>query len=161
LEKAKEVPTVQVDPFTGFSAHSVVFENGRVAGVAVSENPKSDDDYVYARYTCFGDKGFISRDVIEYFHIKDCQQIGSVGVKEVWQCNESYEGKVWHTLGWPLLDGTFGGGFVYGMKDNKLTIGMVISLDSPDPNMNPQQKLQEYKKHPWIQSMIKGGKLLK
>ena len=47
------------------------------------------------------------------------------------------------------------------MKDNKLTIGMVISLDSQDPNMNPQQKLQEYKKHPWIQEMITGGKLLK
>ncbi len=47
------------------------------------------------------------------------------------------------------------------MKDNKITIGMVISLDSHDPNMNPQQKLQDYKKHPWIQSMIKGGKLLK
>ena len=63
--------------------------------------------------------------------------------------------------GRPLLEGTFGGGFVYGMKDNKLTIGMVISLDSKDPNMNPQHKLQEYKKHPWIQKMITGGKLLK
>lgn len=161
MEKAKEVPNVQVDPYTGFSAHAVVFENGRVAGVSVSEEPKSEDDYVYGRFTCFGDKGFISRDVIDHFKLRDCPQIWSVGVKEVWQLNESYEGKVWHTLGYPLLDGTFGGGFVYGMKDNKLTIGMVISLDSKDPNMNPQQKLQEYKKHPWIQSMIKGGKLLK
>ncbi len=160
-EKGKEVPNVTVDIYTGFSAHKPVFENGRVVGVAVSEDPKSEDDYVYGKYTCFGDKGFISRDVIDHFKLRDCPQIWSVGVKEVWQCNQSYEGKVWHTLGWPLLDGTFGGGFVYGMKDNKLTIGMVISLDSQDPNMNPQLKLQEYKKHPWIQSMIAGGKLLK
>ncbi|MBX9877110.1 MAG: electron transfer flavoprotein-ubiquinone oxidoreductase [Candidatus Obscuribacterales bacterium] len=160
-EKAKEVPNVTVDLFTGFAAHKVVFEDGRVAGVAVTENPKSEEDYVYGKFTTFGDKGFISRDVIDHYKLRDCPQIWSVGVKEVWQCNESYEGKVWHTLGWPLLDGTFGGGFVYGMKDNKITIGMVISLDSHDPNMNPQQKLQEYKKHPWIQSMIKGGKLLK
>lgn len=160
-EKAKEVPNVTVDLFTGFAAHKVVFEDGRVAGVAVTENPKSEEDYVYGKFTAFGDKGFISRDVIDHYQLRDCPQIWSVGVKEVWQCNESYEGKVWHTLGWPLLDGTFGGGFVYGMKDNKITIGMVISLDSQDPNMNPQQKLQEYKKHPWIQSMIKGGKLLK
>ena len=159
--KAKEVPNVSLDLFTGFAAHGVVFEDGRVAGVQVSEDPKSEDDYVYAKFTCFGDKGFISRDVIDHFKLRDCPQIWSVGVKEVWQCKESYEGKVWHTLGWPLLDGTFGGGFVYGMKDNKLTIGMVISLDSRDPNMNPQLKLQEYKKHPWIQSMITGGKLLK
>ena len=160
-EKAKDVPNVSMDLFTGFAAHGVVFEDGRVAGVSVSEDPKGEDDYVYGKFTCFGDKGFISRDVIDHFKLRDCPQIWSVGVKEVWQCNESYEGKVWHTLGWPLLEGTFGGGFVYGMKDNKLTIGMVISLDSHDPNMNPQQKLQDYKKHPWIQKMITGGKLLK
>lgn len=160
-EKAKEVPNVSVDLFTGFSAHEVVFENGRVAGVRVTEEAKSDEDYVYSKFTCFGDKGFISRDVIDHFELRDCPQIWSVGVKEVWQCNDDYAGKVWHTLGWPLLDGTFGGGFVYGMKDKKLTIGLVISLDSQDPNLNPQLKLQEYKKHPWIQAMISGGKLLK
>jgi electron-transferring-flavoprotein dehydrogenase len=160
-EKAKEVPNVAIDMFTGFSAHGVVFEDGRVAGVSVVEHPKTDEDYVYAKVTAFGDKGFISRDVIDHFKLRDNPQIWSVGVKEVWQCNEDYAGKVWHTLGWPLLDGTFGGGFVYGMKDKKLTIGMVISLDSADPNMNPQMKLQEYKKHPWIQKMISGGKLLK
>lgn len=160
-EKAKEVPNVSVDLFTGFSAHEVVFENGRVAGVRVTEEAKSDEDYVYSKFTCFGDKGFISRDVIDHFKLRDCPQIWSVGVKEVWQCNDDYAGKVWHTLGWPLLDGTFGGGFVYGMKDKKLTIGLVISLDSQDPNLNPQLKLQEYKKHPWIQAMISGGKLLK
>ncbi|MEZ4546108.1 MAG: electron transfer flavoprotein [Cyanobacteriota/Melainabacteria group bacterium] len=160
-EKDNEIPNVTIDLFTGFSAHKVVFEDGRVAGVAVTENASSEEDYVYAKFTAFGDKGFISRDVIKEFNLRDTNQIWSVGVKEVWQCEEDYQGKVWHTLGWPLLDGTFGGGFVYGMKDKKLTIGMVISLDSEDPNMNPQQKLQEYKKHPWIQKMIKGGKLLK
>ena len=160
-EKAKDVPNVTIDLFTGFSAHKVVFENGRVAGVCVSEKPESDDDYVFAKFTCFGDKGFISRDVITEYKLRDCPQTWSIGIKEVWQCKESYAGKVWHTLGWPLLDGTFGGGFVYGMKDNKLTIGLVISLDSQDPNLNPQLKLQEYKKHPWLQSMISGGKLLK
>ncbi len=160
-EKAKEVPNVTVDLFTGFAAHSVVFENGRVAGVSVTEQAKSDEDYVYGKFTAFGDKGFISRDVIDHFKLRDNPQTWSVGVKEVWQINESAEGKVWHTLGYPLLDGTFGGGFVYGMKDSKLTIGMVISLDSQDPNMNPQQKLQDYKKHPFIQKLIAGGKLLK
>ncbi|CAM6032201.1 unnamed protein product, partial [Sphagnum compactum] len=160
-EKAKEVPNVTVDLFTGFSAHRVAFEDGRVVGVQVSEEAKSDDDFVYAKFTAFGDKGFVSKDVIEQYKLRDCPQIWSVGVKEVWQVEKDYAGKVWHTLGYPLLDGTFGGGFVYGMKDNKLTIGMVISLDSHDPNLNPQHKLQEYKKHPWIQEMIHGGKLLK
>jgi electron-transferring-flavoprotein dehydrogenase len=47
------------------------------------------------------------------------------------------------------------------MMDNRLTIGMVISLDSPNPNINPQQRLQDYKKHPWIQDLIRGGKMHK
>lgn len=160
-EKLKEVPNVAVDFFTGFSAHGVVVEDGRVTGVKVVEDAKSDEDYVYGKVVCFGDKGFISRDVIDQFKLRDCPQIWSVGVKEVWQVNEDYAGKVWHTLGYPLLEGTMGGGFVYGMKDKKLTVGMVISLDSKDPNMNPQLKLQEYKKHPWLQKMLAGGKLLK
>ncbi len=161
---AKDVPNVTVDLFTGFAAHSVAFEEGKVVGVSVSEEPQSEEDYVYGKITCFGDKGFISREVIDQYKLRDCPQIWSVGVKEVWQLDEkaeNVEGKVWHTLGYPLIDGTFGGGFVYGMKDKKLTIGMVISLDSADPNMNPQQKLQDYKKHPFIQKMIEGGKLLK
>ncbi len=37
-EKAKEVPNVTLDLFTGFSAHGVVFEEGRVAGVRVAED---------------------------------------------------------------------------------------------------------------------------
>lgn len=160
-EKAKEVTNVTIDFFTGFSAHKVAIENERVVGVAVTETATSEDDYVYGKLTAFGDKGFISRDVIDHYKLRDCPQIWSVGVKEVWQVEKNYEGKVWHTLGFPLLEGTFGGGFVYGMKDNKLTIGMVISLNSKDPNMNPQHKLQEYKKHPWLQEMLKGGKLLK
>lgn len=158
---AKDVPNVSLDIFTGFSAHQVKIENEKVVGVSVVEKPSNDDDYVFAKYTAFGDKGFISRDVIDYYKLRNNPQIWSVGVKEVWQCNQDYAGKVWHTLGYPLLDGTFGGGFVYGMKDNKLTIGMVISLDSEDPNLNPQKRLQEYKKHPWIQEMITDGKLLK
>jgi electron-transferring-flavoprotein dehydrogenase len=159
--KAKDVPNVTLDIFTGFSAHGIVYEEDRVAGVTVVEHASTDEDYVYAKFTCFGDKSFISKDLIKRFNLRDCPQIWSVGIKEVWQCTADYQGSVWHTLGWPLLEGTFGGGFVYGMKDNKLTIGMVISLDSRDPNMNPQLKLQEYKMHPWIQRMIQGGKLLK
>ncbi len=160
-ELAKDVPNVALDLFNGFSAHSVVVEDGKVVGVSVVEKPQSDEDYVYGKILCFGDKGFVSRDIMDKFQLRECPQIWSVGVKEVWQCNDDYAGKVWHTLGYPLLEGTFGGGFVYGMKDKRLTIGMVISLDSKDPNMNPQQKLQDYKMHPWIQSMISGGKLLK
>ena len=164
-EKLSKTPNVFVDFFPGFSGHKLVFDGDRIAGVQVVEQLQGEelDNTVFAKVVCFGDKGFLSRDVMEQYKLRDNPQIWSVGVKEVWQLNETkdYSGKVWHTMGFPLLDSSFGGGFVYGMKDHKLTIGMVISLDSENPNINPQQRLQDLKKHPWIQEMIKDGKLLK
>ena len=164
-EKVSKNPNIQIDFFTGFSAHQIIFDGDKITGVKVVEHsaPEDLDNSVFAKVTCFGDKGFLSRDVIEKYKLRDNPQIWSIGVKEVWQLNEEkdFSGKVWHTMGFPLVDGSFGGGFIYGMKDHKLTIGMVISLDSENPNINPQQRLQDLKKHPWIQEMIKGGKMLK
>lgn len=164
-EKLKDAPNIVVDFYPGFSAHQIVYEGDTVVGVQVVETATGhpDEENIYGKVVCFGDKGFISRDLIDKFKLRDNPQIWSVGVKEVWELapDKDYTGKVWHTMGFPLLEGTFGGGFIYGMKDHKLTIGMVISLDSRNPNLNPQQRLQDLKKHPWIQEMIQGGKMLK
>jgi electron-transferring-flavoprotein dehydrogenase len=164
-EKLKEIPNVVVDYFPGFSAHEIVYDGNKVVGVQVVEHATGnpDEDNIYGKVTCFGDKGFVSRNHIAKFKLRETPQIWSVGVKEVWELSpgKDLEGKVWHTMGFPVVDGSFGGGFIYGMKDNKLTIGLVISLDSPNPNINPQQRLQDLKKHPWIQNLIKDGKMLK
>lgn len=160
-ELEKEVPNVTIDFFPGFSAHEILYEGDRVVGVRVSHTENPMDDYVYADVTVFGDKGFLSRDLIARFNLRKNPQLWSVGVKELWEVPGDYTNKVWHTMGYPLYDGTFGGGFVYGMKNNRLTIGLIISLDSKNPNINPQQRLQDYKKHPWIQEMIREGRLIK
>jgi electron-transferring-flavoprotein dehydrogenase len=163
--KIAEHDDIHVDMLTGFSAHKAVIEDNKVVGVQVVEKAEGnpDEENIYAHLVCFGDKGFTSKQVLDAFDWRQNPQCWSVGVKEVWELPEgqNLQGKVWHTLGWPLLDGTFGGGFVYGMADNKLTVGLVISLDSENPNINPQQMLQRYKEHPWLQGMLKGGKLLK
>jgi electron-transferring-flavoprotein dehydrogenase len=163
--KIAAAENIHADFFPGFAAHHIVYENDRVVGVQVVEQATGspDEDNIYGRVVCFGDKGFLSRDLIAKAKLRDNPQKWSVGVKEVWELtpDRDFAGKVWHTMGYPLLDGTFGGGFVYGMKDHKLTIGLIMSLDSPNPNINPQQRLQDLKKHPWLQDMIRGGKLLK
>ena len=164
-EKVAANDNIHADFFPGFAAHDLVYEADRVVGVQVVEQPTGnpDEENIYGRMVCLGDKGFISRFLIDKFNLRDNPQKWSVGVKEVWELpkDRDYAGKVWHTMGFPLTDGTFGGGFIYGMKDHKLTIGLIASLDSPNPNVNPQQRLQDLKKHPWVQDMIKGGKLLK
>jgi electron-transferring-flavoprotein dehydrogenase len=157
----KEVPNVTIDYFPGFAAHEIIYEGNKVVGVRVSHTENPMDDYVYADVTVFGDKGFLSQDLIQKFNLRKNPQLWSVGVKELWEVSGDYTNKVWHTMGYPVLDGTFGGGFVYGMKNNRLTIGLIISLDSKNPNINPQQRLQDYKKHPWIQEMIQEGRLIK
>jgi electron-transferring-flavoprotein dehydrogenase len=164
-EKINAASNIHADMFPGFAAHDLVYENNRVVGVQVVEQPAGnpDEENIYGRLVCLGDKGFISRYLIDKFNLRENPQKWSVGVKEVWELpkERNYAGKVWHTMGYPLVDGTFGGGFIYGMKDHKLTIGLIMSLDSPNPNINPQQRLQDLKKHPWVQKMIQGGKLLK
>ncbi len=160
-EKAKGIPNVTLDVFPGFAAHEILYEGEQVIGVRVSDSGQVYEDCVFAELTCFGDKGFISKDLIEKFHLRPRPQLWSVGVKELWQIPCSLQGQVWHTLGYPVLDGSFSGGFVYGLKDNRLALGLIIGLDSKNPNLNPQQRLQEFKAHPWIQSLIAGGKLLK
>lgn len=164
-EKVSAAANIQGDFFPAFAAHKIVYENNRVVGVQVVEQAtgNSDEENIYGRVVCFGDKGFLSRDLLARFELRDNPQKWSVGVKEVWELkpDQDFTGKVWHTMGFPLVDGTFGGGFVYGMKDHKLTIGLIMSLDSPNPNLNPQERLQDFKKHPWLQAMIRGGKLQK
>jgi len=160
-EKAKGIPNVTLDVFPGFAAHEILYEGERVIGVRASDSGQVYEDCIFAELTCFGDKGFISKDLIEKFQLRPNPQLWSVGVKEVWQIPQSLQGQVWHTLGYPVLDGSFSGGFVYGLKDNRLALGLIIGLDSKNPNLNPQQRLQEFKAHPWIQSLIAGGRLLK
>ncbi len=160
-EEVKDIPNVTIDFFPGFSAHEVIYDGSRVMGVRVSHTENPMDDYIYADVTVFGDKGFLSQDVLKNFDLRKNAQLWSVGVKELWEIPQDLSNKVWHTMGYPVLDGTFGGGFVYGMKNNRLTIGLILSLDSPNPDINPQQRLQDFKKHPWIQSLIQEGRLIK
>ncbi|HEB72178.1 MAG TPA: NAD(P)/FAD-dependent oxidoreductase, partial [Nitrospirae bacterium] len=160
-EKAEAKDGVVVDVYPGFPAQEIVYDADRVAGVKVDNTDSDFADICYANVTVFGDKGFISRDLISRFNLRKNPQVYSVGVKEVWETAKSYEGKIWHTLGYPLSPGHLGGGFIYGCKDNKLIIGMVMGLDSPNPNIRPPQVLQDLKKHPYVQEMIRGGSLVK
>lgn len=160
--KAAEIPNITIDMYPGFAATKVVIEEGKVKGVQIAESGNPIEDNVYASIVCFGDKGFISKDLIKHYELETNPQLWSVGVKETWRLapGKNMKGKVYHTLGYPTMDGTLGGGFVYGLDHDRLTIGLVISLDSKNPNIHPQKQLQEMKKHPWLQKLIKGGELL-
>ena len=53
---------------------------------------------------------------------------------------------------------TFGGGFLYHLEGNKVTLGFVIGLDYDNPYLSPFDEMQRWKTHPAVRAHIEGGK---
>ena len=64
-------------------------------------------------------------------------------------------------MGYPLTFNEYGGAWIYGSKDNTVSLGFVTGLDYPDPRIDPQHILQEFKKHPFIAKLLEGGKMVR
>ncbi len=85
-----------------------------------------------------------------------------IGIKELWEVapSRAKPGQVIHTAGWPLDSDTYGGSFLYHMKDNQVAVGMVVGLDYANPWLSPFEEFQRYKTHPAIAPIFEGGKRL-
>ncbi len=163
-----------INIFTGFAATEVLYEGDRVVGVATGDkgidskgNRKVNFEpgiNIKAKCTVFGEgvRGFLTKTLIPRLKLDEGKQdeIFETGVKEVWECKPgSFQpGLVIHTMGYPLPNDTVGGSFIYGMKNNLLVLGMVVSLDYADPFMEPYLEMQKLKQHPLVAKMIDGGK---
>ena len=53
-----------------------------------------------------------------------------------------------HTAGWPMDSHTYGGGFLYHLEGNKVTLGFVVGLDYQNPWLSPFEEMQRWKTHP-------------
>src|SRR5674476_112919 len=82
--------------------------------------------------------------------------------KELWSVPEGNigAGEIYHTMGYPLDNDEFGGGFIYGLKDNKVAVGLVIGLDYQDPTFDVHDALQIWKTSAFVSKILKGGKLV-
>ena len=56
---------------------------------------------------------------------------------------------------------TFGGGFIYGFTENRISLGLVVGLDYHDPFLDPHGLFQKFKEHPLVKSILEGGKLVR
>ena len=165
-----------VDLFAEFAATRVLVEEGRVVGVRTGDKgidkmgqPKANYEPgvdVRAKLVILaeGPRGTLTKQLAGIFDLYAGKhpQVYSVGVKELWQLPDDRfkPGSVIHTMGWPLDKDTFGGGFIYGMKDRIVDIGLVIGLDYRNPTLDPHHEFQRYKTHPSIRKLLEGGKMI-
>jgi len=174
---AKEAEALGVEIFAGFAASEVLYDNqGAVRGVAtgnqgLNKQGEADTSFqlgmeLHAKYTIFaeGARGHLGKQLIAQYKLdagKDPQSY-AIGIKELWEIppDKAKPGLVVHTAGWPMNDNTFGGGFLYHLEGNKLTLGFVIGLDYENPWLSPFDELQRWKTHPAIRSHLEGGKRL-
>lgn len=173
----EQAEALGVEIFPGFAAAEVLYNEDRsVKGVAtgnlgVGKDGEPSEHFqlgmeLHAKYTVFaeGARGHLGKQVIEKFQLdegKDAQTF-AIGIKELWEipADQAQPGLVVHTAGWPLNDDAFGGGFLYHLEGNKVTLGYVIGLDYQNPWMSPFEEMQRWKTHPSIKAHIAGGKRL-
>ncbi|MGH9857414.1 MAG: 4Fe-4S dicluster domain-containing protein, partial [Acidobacteriota bacterium] len=163
-----------VNVFTGFPAAQLLLEGDTVVGVRTGDkgidkfgNRKSNYEPgidIRAKVTVLGEgpRGSLTKQIVQKWNMHGLNpQVYSAGVKEVWEVpSENYEtGRVIHTMGFPLKSETFGGGFIYGMANNLVSIGFVTGLDYKDPYLDPHNEFQKFKTHPLVKKILDGGKV--
>jgi len=172
---AQQAESLGVEIFPGFAAAEVLYDDqGRVKGVAtgnmgIGKDGQPTDHFqlgmeLLGKYTIFaeGARGHLGKQLIAKYKLNEGKdpQSYAIGIKELWEIDpaKAKPGLVVHTTGWPMTDNTFGGGFLYHMDGNKVTLGFVIGLDYQNPYMSPFEEMQRWKTHPSISAHIEGGK---
>jgi electron-transferring-flavoprotein dehydrogenase len=173
-----------IDIFTGFPATEILFDpstgpgqDARVAGVRTGDRgidkhgqPKSTFEPgvdIRAKITifCDGVRGNLTKSLVRQLALDDGKspQVFAIGIKELWEvpAGRVQPGRVVHTMGYPLRNEEFGGGFAYSLPGNIISLGLVTGLDYRDPMFDPHVCFQHFKRHPLIASMLEGGTLVR
>jgi electron-transferring-flavoprotein dehydrogenase len=167
--------------FTGFAGSELIFDRGkdgsRVIGVRTDDKgvdkqnqPKSNFEAGYdvkAKIVILaeGTRGSLTKQLIQKFDLMQDRnpQTYGVGVKELWEvpAGRIEAGEVIYTMGYPLTTKEYGGSWIYGSKENTVSLGFVTGLDYRDPRLDPQHVLQAFKEHPFIARLLGGGKMIR
>jgi len=172
-----QVEAEGIDVFSGFSAQDILMDGTTVRGVRTGDRgigkhgeqkatfePGVD---IVAKVTifCDGVRGNLTKELLRRLQLgKDRQpQQFALGLKELWEIprDRLAPGTVIHTMGYPLRQGEFGGGFVYGMPDGQVSLGFVVGLDYHDPLFDPHMAFNRFKQHPMVTSLLAGGTMVR
>ena len=164
-----------VEIFPGFAAAEVLYnDDGSVKGAAtgnlgVGKDGKPTGNFrlgmeLHGKYTIFaeGARGHLGKQLIAKYQLDAGQdpQTYAIGIKELWEIDPALArpGHVVHSLGWPMDAKTYGGGFLYHLEGNKVTLGFITGLEYSNPWLSPFEEMQRWKTHPSIGACLKGAK---
>jgi electron-transferring-flavoprotein dehydrogenase len=165
-----------VEIYTGFAVDEILYKDGRVTGAKTKDTGLDHHGHklenfqagtrIEAKLTIFaeGTRGSLTKMLINKFDLTRGrnEQVYSLGCKELWSVPEGNieAGQIYHTLGYPLDFDEYGGGFIYGLNDNKVAVGLVVGLDYKDPSFDVHDAFQIWKSTPFVSGILKGGKLV-
>lgn len=168
----EQAEALGVNILAGYPADALLMEGSKVVGVRTApaglgrdgapgdgHQPPTD---VRARVTVLteGARGPLTQAYLADQRIGSPNpQIYALGVKELWRVARPLR-EVIHTVGWPLSRDTFGGSFLYPMGEDRIALGLVAGLDSPDAGLDVHALLQRLKTHPMVRPLLEGGELL-
>jgi electron-transferring-flavoprotein dehydrogenase len=55
----------------------------------------------------------------------------------------------------------YGGGWIYGLSNNRVSIGLVLALEYADPQFDSHAAFQKWKTHPFVRKILDGGRLVR
>ena len=173
----EQVETAGIDLFTGFSGTEILYEGDRVVGVRTGDRGIGRDGRqkatfepgvdIHAKVTIFSDgvRGNLTKSLVKRLglDVSRLPQSYAIGIKELWEIPSGRieRGHVTHTMGYPLKLNEFGGGFVYALSDDRVSIGFVAGLDYRNPLFDPHVAFQRFKLHPLVSSLLAGGQMVR
>jgi electron-transferring-flavoprotein dehydrogenase len=166
-----------IDVFTGFPASEVLFDGDVVTGVrtgdrGIGKHGEKKPTFeagveIRAKVTIVTDgvRGNLTKALISRLKLDEGRQpqLYAIGIKELWEvpAERIAPGTVMHTLGYPLKPQEFGGAFIYAMPDGLVSLGLVTGLSYRDPMFDPHLAFQRLKQHPFLASLLEGGRLVR
>ncbi|HXJ03510.1 MAG TPA: electron transfer flavoprotein-ubiquinone oxidoreductase [Candidatus Acidoferrum sp.] len=170
------VEAAGVNVFKEFGGAQLIYEGDVIAGVitedkGLDKNGKPKDNYtpgyeLRAKVTVLaeGPRGSLTKNLVATRKLDNINpQSYGIGIKELWdvQPGRIQPGYVAHTLGWPVSTDMYGGGWIYGLSNNRLSIGLVLALEYANPQFDPHAAFQTWKTHPFVKKILEGGKLVR
>ena len=172
---AEKAEALGVEVFPGFAASEVIYnDDGAVIGVATGDMGVQRDGTpgpnfergveLHGKYVLIGEgaRGSLAKQLINKFSLDEhaSPQKYGLGFKELWEIDPEKhdEGKVVHTLGWPLENNQDGGSFIYHIENNQVYVGYVVALGYKNPYLSPFEEFQKFKTHTSIAPLLEGGK---